>query len=97
MGGLAGKNIDMKTSRQLLFLNLGGIVGACLSLFLIPDTTTVRTWAIVSVSIIALSNVLVLRRRKESVGQEELSRAWQSIIFCLLVLFGAIIARRLFR
>jgi hypothetical protein len=62
----------MKAWKQYTLLNIGAVIGVGISLFIVPENTPLRLWAIMSFISIALLNYgLYLRRhptRKQARG-----------------------------
>jgi hypothetical protein len=79
----------MNAWKQYGLLNLAGIVGSCVALFLIPESTPVWQWATVSCLVLALLNYASFRRLKKPVASSGGSSFHMAIIklaFLFLIL-----------
>jgi hypothetical protein len=54
----------MKTWKQYVLLNLAAAVGVFASLFVVPENTSIRLWATVSIVAVVLMNAGLYLRRK---------------------------------
>ncbi len=66
----------MSTRKKLLLVNISGIIGIFVSLFIAPPKTPLRLWALMSAIVLALFNYLALSRRWKPQDVSNESRSW---------------------
>lgn len=60
----------MKTWKQYILLNLSAALGIFVSLFVVPENTTIQVWAAVSIIVVVLVNVGLHLQRRSSEGKK---------------------------
>ncbi|HEV2401993.1 MAG TPA: hypothetical protein VGS27_33990 [Candidatus Sulfotelmatobacter sp.] len=73
----------MPTWKKALVVNVGGVIGIAISLFIVPAQTSLWLWAIVAVAVLTVLNFvfLVWRRKDRNDPQRKPSRS--TVVICL--------------
>lgn len=73
----------MPTWKKALVVNVGGVIGVAISLFIVPAQTSLWLWAIVAVAVLTVLNFvfLVWRRKDRNDPQRKPSRS--TVVICL--------------
>jgi hypothetical protein len=88
----------MTLFKKLLLVNVCGIVGAILSLFIVPDSANFWLWLGTVAVVICLLNLLVFTRRKLSpVDSPEGAKSGTTYLIISLILTGIALALQLVR
>ncbi len=69
--------------KRIALVNLGALGGAVAALFIVPETTPVWIWGLLSLVVLLTLNIIVVRR-KVSAGGENASSRWRNRAMILL-------------
>jgi hypothetical protein len=73
----------MKKWKRLVLVNLGALGGAVAALFIVPESTPVWIWGLVSLVFLVALNIAALKRKGSAEGRTVPSKSGNKVIILL--------------
>ena len=70
----------MSTRKKLVVINISGLIGIIVSLFIAPPATPLWLWALTSTIVLALFNYVALTGRRKPQDDSDRNGSWGTVV-----------------